>query len=572
MNSKNKLYLSFIIVILLVLSINSKSNAMEIEKSEISAKYQEWLNLSEEEKKNTIAPLAFNVRSKINNDNKNRSILTSTSIPERYDLREHIDIEIKNQMSTGMCWAFSANSALETYLGLKGKTYNFSERHIEYETANNLIGGENKMALNREIGNGGYGSTAFTYYSRGSGPILEEDMPFENNEKPINIKELPTNVAIQKVDDMIYFPNVYKEIINGELIYEDGNKEKYSQTEIANIRKEIKEHIMEYGGISSAVLAPTNLDYYNKKTAAFNYVDYNGFADHAVTIIGWDDTFSRENFNNRPEKDGAYIVLNSYGKNFGENGVYYVSYEDCLIESQLRGVTKVSDINYDEIYQHDISEMWGQIKGKYAANRFTAKSDEKLIQIMIGSLSEQRCNVYINKNENELNINNMNKIAQDVKLNAGYTTIQLQEYINLTQGDTFTIVVELIGSDYTGIGVEDNNAYFGKVTSNLGESFISNNGYNWEDIYDEKDMMNFSIKAFTQKEEPYIEVEDIQEKIIGGTEDKLYFNINTSYLEQGNTVNIDIYNNQGTNITSKFNIVRKQNKGKGNVFKYNLSY
>ena len=61
---------------------------------------------------------------------------------------------------------------------------------------------------------------------------------------------------------------------------------------------------------------------------------------HAVLIIGWDDNYSKENFAegiHKPDNNGAYICLNSYGKDYGKNGTFYVSYEDIFIESAPSG-------------------------------------------------------------------------------------------------------------------------------------------------------------------------------------------------------------------------------------------
>jgi len=96
------------------------------------------LELDENERKNTIPPLPINIREEKNKGINNFfEILKTNTIPTTYDLREHINIEVKNQMNTGLCWGFSANTTVETYLALNNKTYDFSERHIEYNTAKN---------------------------------------------------------------------------------------------------------------------------------------------------------------------------------------------------------------------------------------------------------------------------------------------------------------------------------------------------------------------------------------------------------------------------------------------------
>ena len=69
--------------------------------------------------------------------------------------------------------------------------------------------------------------------------------------------------------------------------------------------------------------------YYRKETGAYWY---NGDEkpNHDVVIIGWDDHYSRDNFNQPPEGDGAFICANSWGGEFGDDGYFYVSYY-CLL-------------------------------------------------------------------------------------------------------------------------------------------------------------------------------------------------------------------------------------------------
>jgi len=362
---------------------------------EFSKAYKRWLELPEDEKSKSIAPLPFNVGLKkesgiINNVN---NLIKTVTLPSRYNLRDYFTIETKNQRRTGNCWAFSANTSVETILKRQGETLDFSERHLDYDTSLNFTDGTNEIGLNRKPTDAGRTTTAFTYYSRGSGPILEEDMPFENNENTISLAELPINSATKKIDNMIYFPNVYKKVENGELICFDSNDNIYTNEEVIQIRNQIKEHIMNHGAVSINIAHEKVQVYGGMITSNQKYGD---LVDHAVTIIGWDDNFSKDNFSNKPKNNGAYIVLNSWGNEWGQNGVYYISYEDPYVEAMARGVSDVSNIEYDNLYQYDISEIYGSYRIKYGANVFMSKEDETLTEIMINVPADQTCNVYVN--------------------------------------------------------------------------------------------------------------------------------------------------------------------------------
>lgn len=573
MRLKNKIHI-IILVILFIITLSTSIYAVDIEKEEYSEKYQEWLELTEEERESTIPPLTVNIRntSKATTTFSLFNILKSSIIPQEYDLRDYIDIEVKNQMQTNLCWAFSANTSLETYLALQNKVYNFSERHLEYNTAKNYTNGTNPEALNREIGVGGYSTTAFTYYSRGSGPILEEGMPFENNENEIGIEELATDKPVQKVDNMVYFPNIYKSIDeNGNIIYEDASGVDYTTAEIIELRNQIKNHIMNYGAITVSVNADTT--YLNTKTGASNLNKDGVYANHSVTIIGWDDTYSKDNFlsDYKPTTDGAYIVLNSWGENWGTtyggswkgNGVYYISYEDFLVESDMRGVTSVSDIEYDNLYQHDTSEMYSQLKIEYAANVFTADQNEKLTEIMIGTMTEQTCNVYVNTAGDDLNINNLTKIASNVVLKPGYNTIKISNDIIFTKESKFSIVVELKG-ETTSIGVENNCGYFANAISNAKESYVSNNGTYWQDLYNLYDNMNLCIKAYTQVVEIPKQVTALKSTSQG------YNDIVLNWASQSNVSGYELYNQYGKIATTTSNSYKILNLKEGASYEFKV--
>ena len=68
-----------------------------------------------------------------------------------------------------------------------------------------------------------------------------------------------------------------------------------------------------------------------------NYAQYTdnelASVSHAVVIVGWDDNYSAKNFleGKQPPADGAWIVRNSWGASYGNDGYFYLSYYDKTI-------------------------------------------------------------------------------------------------------------------------------------------------------------------------------------------------------------------------------------------------
>ena len=571
MKKQMKHILVIIVIMLAIISTCTIVKAESVNTTDYSKKYIEWLNLPEKEREGTIPPLPFNVGN-VNGNVITRVIrvLEADALPEKYDLREHIDVEVKDQMNTGSCWAFSATSAVETTLAkTKQENYSFSERHMEYATSSSFLDGQtNPWALNRKAGNGGYDTTAFTYYSRGNGPVLEEDMPFENNENNIDINTMPQNSSVKQVEGMRYFPNIYKTIDKtGNIDYQDADYNSYNTYEVNNIRTAIKNHIVNYGAIVTAIYAPNSSELYNTEYSSSNN-NYLNFANHAVLIIGWDDNYSKENFNIKPHNDGAYIVLNSWGKNWGDNGIYYISYEDILVEANLMGITQIEDITYDSIYQYDTSEMWKNVKTRFGANVFKGNNDEYLTKVMVGSISEQKCNIYLSEDNKNVDLKDRELLVSNVKLNSGYTTVELDNPIEIKEDKQFAIIVELLDDNYNGIGIEEPEGGFGfgNGTINEGESFISDNGKDWKDLKNEDNIMNLSIKAFTQFEEKVLEVSDVIGRAYANIGGDYSFDVTTSPSENKNSVDVQIVKDD-SDLTEQFVISGNVIKGKGTTIK-----
>ena len=283
----------------------------------------------------------------------NVGIVFGANLPSSYDLRNYIDIDVKNQSPFGICYSYGMLTSIETNLALRKNEYvDLSEIHFA------IMSGQ---------GEGGYYETENDdYFKNNIGPVYEEDCSYtnflynynngdeldkyigdwmvkEDEENPIDqekLKEyqnrLSGNKPAYKVTKTISFPNIYKEG------YEISTEE-----EIQKTRKSVKEHITKYG----SVWAYVSMDQYSIKND-YMVMNYNGEvqAPHVVSIVGWDDNFSKENFpdESKPKNNGAYLVLNSWGEDWGNNGYFWVSYEDRWIETKLWGVISVEEL-YDNI-------------------------------------------------------------------------------------------------------------------------------------------------------------------------------------------------------------------------------
>lgn len=384
---------------------------------EYSEQYEQWLQLSDEEKANTIEPRKYDIvmqkdnatyLKELNNVFRVQQLLRA-NISANYNLKDVIpeNVTIKNQMSTNSCWAFATIGMLESHLALRDKnassptvTYDFSEKHMNYATARSafLNGETNTYGFTKNLSDGGNIYLATQYMANGLGVVNESDVPFVNSEENIDISEIQNKEVKATLYDTVEFPSTYT-------------------SERAEIMPQIKEHIVNYGGIYAGIHGANVLgDSYNNETGAI-YCTNSIFEpmDHTVVIIGWDDNYSVENFNEdqRPTENGAWIIKNSWGDSIseklstikqamfeqqqsycesmgwdtadkipddvildtykasygedkvsiqgedlvvemGDKGYMYISYEDCNVYQNLIGIEKATNTkDYENVYQND---------------------------------------------------------------------------------------------------------------------------------------------------------------------------------------------------------------------------
>lgn len=387
--------------------------------------------------------------------------------PASYDLRTQGRLTpIRNQNPCGTCWAFSTLACIESAL-LPGETWDFSENNIKntagFDPDGCLGGGNHLMAL--------------AYLVRWSGPIAEADDPYN----PYSSYSPPGLLPRKHIQDAILIPDRSGPLDNAN----------------------IKQAVMDIGGVytsmywSDAAFNPATNAYYSSDKAVSN---------HAVTIVGWNDSYSRNNFATVPPGDGAFIIRNSWGTAFGDNGYFHISYYDANVGTSLCVYTGIDAVtNYTGCYQYDplgATQMlgYGSTSG-WAANIFTATASEKLAAVSFYALSAGTTyDVYVYTDVGATPTSGTEAAhLQGTMANPGYFTLALPSLISLTSGSKFSVVVRITTPGYTfPLAIESPAAgYSSAATANAGESFTSTTGTTWWDITDTRPNTNVCIKAFT---------------------------------------------------------------------------
>ena len=349
--------------------------------------------------------------------------------PSAYDLRDYDKVTpVKDQFFSGSCWAYAAVSAAESNLLMKGYVDNsidISESHLIWfgnckasTNVNDFLyaDGENNGVSGYELG--GNNLTAVETLARWNGIQLEENAP--SAEKMPEIDEEQRYIS--------YFH------LFGNDIIDPSDKDA------------VKSHIMRTGACMASYYDAD--EYFSEKNNSYCCNEKNR-TNHAISIVGWDDSFSRENFLSPPEKDGAWLCKNSWGDDWGDNGYFYLSYYDMNLARVTTFDIENSD-NYDMNYQYDgtiAHYRFFENSGIAAANVFASGENEKLSAVSFNTVDAD--NPYIIRvymNVQKADDPTSGELVCEQRGNmpyAGYHTVELDKPIFISDSTYFSVVVML---------------------------------------------------------------------------------------------------------------------------------
>ncbi|MCR5635837.1 MAG: hypothetical protein K6F76_01460 [Clostridiales bacterium] len=451
----------------------------------------------------------------------------SDDIPASYDSRTTGCITpVKFQGDYGSCWAHASLSACESSL-IKNNGYdksiNLSEAHLCYSAygeaydALGLTAGDSTIIVPeyREYGAIDFGGDIYSStltLARWEGVVDEIKNPeFAYSNASVNYSFASQPEKAYSLNCAV-LTNAY-----------------WVRTEDANA---VKRMIMKYGSGDFGYYHDDYDYYYNEDTAAYCLIQNCDSSsaefltgNHEVSVVGWDDNYPKTNFKrvSRPQSNGAWLCKNSWDTDWGDDGYFWISYEDSVIKEEYVGFYSLSDISlYDNNYQYDgtlnvTSEYETNGSTGTMANIFTCNDNEILKAVSFYSYNESvDYSVDVYKGVSPSNPIGGQKItATPVKGHldyCGYYTIALPNEVQLKQGERFSVVVTMKCDSSEDIVLPCDKTLFeeGYAThtnaAHEGESFYSENGSSWEDV-SKKDKINFRIKAFTKNNNGFTDTE-----------------------------------------------------------------
>lgn len=477
-------YLIAMTLLLSMLSmINFPTKALAAEKmtlgvAPLNPAYTEYLNnldsnhsedtLNPDSHKFGYVPSPFNLFG-AKQTNVERALLGSAQLPSSYDLRTKNKLTpVKDQGDSDNGWAFATYGSLESTLKTT-ESADFSENNLK-----------NRSGFDYGPNDGGNEDMAIAYLSRWDGPVSEKDDPYNDTSTASSKK--PPQKHVQEALKIGFVNTNYTDI---------------------------KQALMKSGAVFTAMRYQA--DNYNSNNSTYYYRGSEA-ANHAVAIVGWNDSYDKNKFSNAscgtPPGNGAFILQNSWGSSWGDEGYFYISYYDSVIGSENVVFNNAEPIsNYSSVYQYDPLGQTAAVpfpinpNTAWFANVFTANSDDALSAVSFytnGPNSKYEVWLYNYSNGTLTKNSRVNSGTIDY---AGYHTVKLANSLDLTTGSKFAVAVKLTtpGEDPNLLALEEPVAgYSSQAESEKGQSFVSGDGTNWTDLKDtDHSNANVCLKAFT---------------------------------------------------------------------------
>lgn len=367
---------------------------------------------------------------------------------------------VKYQGWRANCGIFSTLASMESFAikpNKLDKTYDLSENYFDYMLGSNAFGDDvmNPYAPEYRMIGVDYNMGAReedTYYSAVlRGAILENEFPYTPN----------STVVLE--DDSIFHtePSAF---VYGYIYERQIDRLDVTPQITQNRIKEIKRLVKETGGCVIGINSTGDHSTLESQTPTCTYAPLTTdiiTAGHSVCIVGWDDTFSKNNFRLKPENDGAFIVKDNAQSE--AKGYRYLSYEDYFVSTDaLKAVSDMSSAKrYENIYSHSMKSPVLHEVGKEQpalyANVYdvTDGAAQQLEAVGVYTFYENtQIKIYVNPLDGTLSNTGLIEAYSGTIKTPGYTTVTLNAPVSLANSNgKYVVAVKLIsessGNDST---------------------------------------------------------------------------------------------------------------------------
>lgn len=376
---------------------------------------------------------------------------THFNMPLTYNTYETVDIKdfSTDQGSSSNCWAIAANTAFRLYVKKHFNT-------LLYLDDQHIIDASPVPVTNTS---GGHFKYASTYYLNHTGPIDNDG-------------------------NMPYWLSAYENI--------------------SNQPQAIKWHIQNQGSVIASIFyEPNRTGFFNEPESAYYNPSTNNPMTHNVLLVGWDDTYSRHNFRNKPKQNGAFIAQNSFGSNWGKEGLFYISYEDAQVLSEVYALTKIKPADKSQVHYYDETGVthfdgFGAQSTVWAANTYTASKHHPTHLYAIGLYTDGPTHIEIYTGHKSAKDNENTFDSKHFIRFPGYHTIELKNPLALDINQRFHIKVIFKGQTPFLIPIEAPYPHMSyTVTSAPQEGYLGYDTYKVSN-QDFRSNSSIAIRAYTK--------------------------------------------------------------------------
>ncbi len=367
------------------------------------------------------------------------------ALPEKFDLRERGGVTPIKAQSGGTCWAHGTMAALESNLLMSGMWKGMglpgyptlSEYHLDWwngfnQHKNDDLADATADKTGLRVHQGGDYRVSAAYFSRGDGVVL-----------------IPRG-ADGAFDTKAWYPKApsrddatYKRLYVRDV-------EWFTMGDNLEGIEAIKRRVMTEGAMGTAYCVSKN--FISKDFVHYQPLDSAAKPNHAVAIVGWDDTKVSADPDKKTPKPGAWLIKNSWGAKRGDGGYYWISYYDkvCCRDAEMGAVSfrNIEPMVYSQVYYHDYHGWRDTLKGiNKAMNAFTATGRQQLRAVSIYTTADRvQYTVKIHRSFENGQLSNEVASRSGSYASAGFHTVNLDEPIWVEAKDKFYVSLEVSNS------------------------------------------------------------------------------------------------------------------------------